>query len=717
MSKQQTEELAGRVDRMLGDALRAAKGGDKEGLAKALKEARSLGIIQSGANGDAKFKEMLAEYDANKSDFGWFRSFAQGLSLGFADEAEAYIRSLAGEDYDKALRSIRAGKAAYEGEYPLRATAAEIAGGIGTLALPMGLPAKIVSGTTKAAFPALRGAETVARTPTTLGTAVRSGATGLTEGAVYGYGTGEGGVANRAQGAIESGTISALGGASVPLLTGVGQTAIRQFGKSPEELVSQRIASAIGSQRIPEVSQRVSQRAAVGDVRPETLADISGEAAQRTVRGARVAVPDFGQEVSEALTERTAGARGRVLGDVGEATQSSLGIQFDETLDPEAIASAQSRAADEMYGALRREYSSVRADDFLGFLRSPAVRDNYKETADELLNRQAMGVLDADDVANMPKSYDEMIDFLESNKNATAPFAFFETLVRKIGDDINSAKRAGKSSRAASLTEFKNRLVAKMDEKFVGNPEAGIPSYAQARSVFADSSVVLDAFEQGAKFTKMTPAQITKFLESASESQRQAFGQAAIQSLGERYGRETGNIARNISTDANMKARLAALTGGEDSQSYRTLMDALSREAEMGVASQRMIGGSTTAEKLADESMLGEVEGIRRRAENVGYVGAIGERIADELLRPITATDIGVRTGRALMTTDPIQQQRLMSGVREVAPAQARREFVTRASGTAGRGLGLGTSMAQDKPVTIYTDEQMRAMGMGGLLQ
>lgn len=711
MSKQQTEELAGRVDKLLGDALRSAKGGDRSGVQTALKEAGSLGVNKDN------FMKMLQQYDANKSDFGWFRSFAQGLSLGFADEAEAYIKSLGGADYDKELRSIRAGKAAYEGEYPLRATAAEIAGGVGTLALPMGLPAKIVGGTAKAAFPAMRGAQTVSRAPSTLGTAVRSGATGLTEGAVYGFGTGEGGLANRTQSAIESGAISALGGTAVPLITGAGQTAIRQFGKSPDELVSQRIASAIGSQRIPEVSERVAQRAAIGDVRPETLADISGEAAQRTVRGARVAVPEFGQEVGEALGERTMGARGRVLGDVGEAAQSSLGIRFDEALDPDSIASAQSDAADAMYGALRGEYSSVRTDDFLGFLKSPAVRDNYKEAADELLNRQAMGELDAEDVANMPKSYDEMIDFLESNNNATAPFAFFETLVRKIGDDITSAKRAGKTSRASSLSKFKERLVEKMDEKFVGNAEAGVPSFKEARSVFADSAVVLEAFEKGSKFTKMSPAEINKFVSNATESERQAFGQAAIQSLGERYGRETGNIARNISTDANMKSRLAALSGGEDSQSYKTLMDALSREAEMGSAAQRITGGSTTAEKLADESMLGEVEGLRRRAENVGYVGAIGERVADELLRPITATDIGVRTGRALMTTDPIQQQMLMSGVRQVAPAQARREFVTRASGVAGRGLGLGTSMAQDKPVTIYTDEQMRQMGMGGLLR
>lgn len=710
MSKQQTEELAGRVDKLLGDALRSAKGGDRSGVQTALKEARALGVNKNN------FMKMLKQYDANKSDFGWFRSFAQGLSLGFADEAEAYIRSLGGADYDKTLRSIRAGKAAYEGEYPLRATAAEIAGGVGTLAMPMGLPAKIVGGAAKAAFPALRGAETVARAPSTLGTAVRSGATGLTEGAVYGYGTGEGGVANRAQSAMESGAISALGGASVPLLTGVGQTAIRQFGKSPEELVSQRIASAIGAQRIPEVSQRVAQRAAVGDVRPETLADISGEAAQRAVRGARVAVPDFGQEVGEMLGERTMGARGRVLGDVGEAVQSSLGVRVDDVLDPEEIARMQSIQAKADYDALRSEYPDVRVKDFGAMLNAPAVRDNYEEAVDEMMNRLSTGELTEAQVKAMPRTYKEAMDFLGKNPNATAPFAFFETLVRKIGDDIGSAKVSKKTSKAASLSDFKEKFVAKMDEKFVGNADKGVPSYAEARSKFSDSAVIIDAFDKGSKFARMTPAEVKKFVNNATESERQAFAQSAVQSLAERYGRETGNIARNISTDANMKSRLAALTGGEDSQSYKTLMDALSREAEMGASAQRIAGGSPTAEKLADESMLGEVEGIRRRAENVGYVGAIGERVADELLRPITATDVGVRTGRALMTTDPIQQQMLMSGVRQVAPAQARREFVTKASGVAGRGLGLGTSMAQDKPVTIYTDEQMRAMGMGGLL-
>jgi len=710
MSKQQTEELAGRVDKLLGDALRSAKGGDRSGVQTALKEAGSLGVNKDN------FMKMLQQYDANKSDFGWFRSFAQGLSLGFADEAEAYIKSLGGADYDKELRSIRAGKAAYEGEYPLRATAAEIAGGVGTLALPMGLPAKIVGGTAKAAFPAMRGAQTVSRAPSTLGTAVRSGATGLTEGAVYGFGTGEGGLANRTQSAIESGAISALGGTAVPLITGAGQTAIRQFGKSPDELVSQRIASAIGSQRIPEVSERVAQRAAIGDVRPETLADISGEAAQRTVRGARVAVPEFGQEVGEALGERTMGARGRVLGDVGEAVRSSLGVRIDEFLDPDEIATMQSLNAKADYDALRSEYRDVRVKDFGAMLSAPAVRDNYQEAVDEMMNRLSTGELTEAQVRAMPRTYDEAMEFLKNNPEATAPFAFFETLVRKIGDDIGSAKVSKKTSKAASLSDFKEKFVAKMDEKFTGNPERGVPSYADARSKFSDSAVIIEAFEKGSKFARMSPSEVKKFVDNATESQRQAFAQSAVQSLGEKYGRETGNIARNISTDANMKERIAALTGGTESQSYQSLMSALSREAEMGSAAQRITGGSTTAEKLADESMLGEVEGLRRRAENVGYVGAIGERVADELLRPITATDIGVRTGRALMTTDPIQQQMLMSGVRQVAPAQARREFVTKASGVAGRGLGLGTSMAQDKPVTIYTDDQMRRMGLGGLL-
>lgn len=713
MSKEITEEVAGRVDRVLGDALRSAKAKDRDGVQKALNEARTLGV-----SADA-FKKALTEYDQNKADFGWFRSFAQGVSLGFADEAEAFVREkIMGEDYDETLRSIRAGKAAYEGEYPMRALGAELAGGLATIATPMGLPARAVSAVGKAVLPALRGAQTVTRTPTAVGTAVRSGLTGLSEGAVYGFGTGEGGLADRTQSAMQDAALGAIGGTAFPLVTGAGQELISQIGRTPQQVSSQRIAQAIGSENIPQVAQRVEQRVAANATRPETIADISGEAAQRAVRGVRSSVPEVGQEITEFLGERGAGARGRIMSDVQGGVESSLGVRLDEVLDPEEIAAMQSRNANADYSALRSEYRDVRAKDFGSLLRAPAVRDNYAETVDEMMNRYAMGELTEDQIRSMPRTYDEAMKFLDENPDATAPFAFFETLVRKIGDDVGAAKRAGKSSRASSLSEFKSRFVDEMDNKFVGNPETGVPSYAEARKKFQDSAVVLEAFDKGLKFSRMEPKQVSKFIENASESERQAFAQAAVQSLAERFPRETGNIAGAIQTDTVMRSRIAALTGGEDSQTFKDVMDALSSESAMARSRQNIVGGSQTADKMEDVSMMGEVEGLRRRAESLGgYPSAIMERVFDEALRPFTSTDVGVRTARSLMETSPMAQQRIMQDVSRVAPAQARREFVTRLSGPTGRAIGLGSSMAQDKPVTIYTDEQMRRMGMGGLLQ
>jgi hypothetical protein len=58
------------------------------------------------------------------------RSMAQGLLLGGADEAEAYLRSLAGENYDAALADIRTKTKAYQEAEPGAALGYEVAGGL-----------------------------------------------------------------------------------------------------------------------------------------------------------------------------------------------------------------------------------------------------------------------------------------------------------------------------------------------------------------------------------------------------------------------------------------------------------------------------------------------------------------------------------------------------------------------------------------------------------
>ena len=58
------------------------------------------------------------------------RAIAQGATLTGADEAEAYLRSLAGEDYESALADIRSKTKAYQKEAPYEALGYEALGGL-----------------------------------------------------------------------------------------------------------------------------------------------------------------------------------------------------------------------------------------------------------------------------------------------------------------------------------------------------------------------------------------------------------------------------------------------------------------------------------------------------------------------------------------------------------------------------------------------------------
>lgn len=85
------------------------------------------------------------------------RSMAQGATLTGADEAEAYLRSMTGENYESALADIRSKTKAYQKERPFESLGYEALGGL--------LPAAAVTlGTGGAAAPAT--APMVAKTTT-----------------------------------------------------------------------------------------------------------------------------------------------------------------------------------------------------------------------------------------------------------------------------------------------------------------------------------------------------------------------------------------------------------------------------------------------------------------------------------------------------------------------------------------------------------------------
>lgn len=137
-----------------------------------LEEIERLGLDEAAAGAAPK-----KDWDAVSFATGVARSIGQGITFGFADEAEAYVRSILGDQtYEEAKKATNAELAKFRGENPFLSFGLEIGAAVMT---PGGL-LKIASKVPGLAKIAQKGMQTT--TPVTRG---------MAGGALYGAGTAE----------------------------------------------------------------------------------------------------------------------------------------------------------------------------------------------------------------------------------------------------------------------------------------------------------------------------------------------------------------------------------------------------------------------------------------------------------------------------------------------------------------------------------------------
>ena len=139
------------------------------------------------------------------------RATTQGLTFGFADEIEAGVRAAldSDADYAEVVAEVRNQINNYREREPLAAFGAEIAGSV----LPI-IAAQFVPGVGQAAA-AGRIAKLASGISKIKSPVAKAALTSGGQGALYGAGTGEGGIAERAKSAAIAGPIAAVGGAAL----------------------------------------------------------------------------------------------------------------------------------------------------------------------------------------------------------------------------------------------------------------------------------------------------------------------------------------------------------------------------------------------------------------------------------------------------------------------------------------------------------------------
>lgn len=182
-----------------GERARAAR----EGTLKQPSDAKLAAVAAFDNVAENKMKNAPTQ-------FGTFAAnFAPGVTYGFADEIAAGIdATLTDRTYDQSVAMLRGRDREMAQAYPKTAIAGQVAGAVASPLSTAFVPAK---GATMA------------------GTVANSATAGARAGALYGFGTGEGGLDNRAASAVQGGLGGAVLGAALPVVGAVARKGVEKL--------------------------------------------------------------------------------------------------------------------------------------------------------------------------------------------------------------------------------------------------------------------------------------------------------------------------------------------------------------------------------------------------------------------------------------------------------------------------------------------------------
>lgn len=575
---------------------------------------------------------------------------------GGLDRAGAYARSLAsGNSYGDELKFVQGRSDELKKEHPVLDTTAQIGGAIaGTL--PMIAAAPGAMGVTGASL----GARALAggATGSAIGgadAAVRSGGDPTATAVGAGLGLAAGGAAPYVGQAVGSAarTISA------PIIArlspeGATRTALvrtmQRAGQTPDQITDAlRAAQADGQGMF-------------------TVADALGHPGQRML-STIARTPGDGERMAvvEALESRQAGQGRRVANSLSEAFDAPDTAAQRVT----SLSEARRTAGSANYDAAR---SSAGAVDV-----SPAVA-----AIDDVLTPGAMRLANpGSGIANdsVEGALSRARSLLTDGRSNLSDFTSVLRAKQDIDDMIERATRAGSNNQARMLTTVRQRL----DESLASASEP----YSAARDAYRQGSRQIEAVDTGrSAATRGRSEDTTRTFAALSPEEQQAFRAGYADPLIEQaQGGAVGvNKARPLLNDATAVEFPAFAAPGRADQLGRRL----GREQTMFETRNQALGGSRTADNLADQADLGMLDpSIVGNVISGNWGGALksGALQAMQNLRGMPQP-VRQRLATTLLQTDP------SAAGRDLAQAIVRGDTLTERQMIAAQTLLRGAGIA-----------------------
>jgi hypothetical protein len=550
-------------------------------------------------------------------EYGFGRAALQGLSFGWADEAEARMRAAAGEgSYRDILAQIQLAKRQFEKEYPIGSLATELVGGAPTMLLG-GL------GTARMASMAPQ---------------ISARLAGLTGAAATGAGTGAISGAGQAQpdermagAALGAGTGAVLGPLGELGIRGT-QSVVRKGGETLRSIAGRESTQSF-QRRADEKLIQALQRDGLtpnqvldklktiqrSGYKPETIADVAGE---NTARLADVVAqyPGAAQIARELVEERTAGQAGRVISDFERALNFG-GSALDLAED---ITRTRSVVAQPLYQKAYSEGGVIKNDRINELMKIPQFQDAYQRA-------RRIASLDGIDLPASAADIERVGGF---------DLRTLDYVKRGLDDVLFTGKQPGSGIGRTELGKLKERrteFVSILDN-------VGPKSYKQARSVFAGQTEILNALEDGQNFTKLSPDQLKRTFSKLTDAEKDAFRAGVFDSVRENInkGADGANVLRRVWASPQKRDQLRIIVG---EQNWGDLTNALAREKIIFQTGARIAGGSQTQPRTLAQR---EFEGADELLPLIRQKGLVGGG-TDYMIRSMTGP--GQPTAQALAPT------------------------------------------------------------------
>jgi hypothetical protein len=593
----------------------------------------------------------------------------QGVGFNLLDEAVAGASALTGGDYDYDLGRMREAERRAAEEHPGKYYGGQVGGALGGGLGIAGLGGSLAANSANAGG--------------TLGRiAMGSAADGAIMGAAHGFGAGEG-VEGRAIGAGLGGVGGLAAGAIAPYAIAGLQAAARPFlspllsRANPDAYAGRALDAGVrrSGMTIDDIANSLS-RAQADDQGMFTVADAMGNSGQRMLSTVTRNPNDMRQTVVDMLTGRQMGQGDRLSSFLAEGFDAAdTAAQRAARLTAERTATANTN-----YGAARAGAGNVdptraiaAADDFLG-MGSTLPRTNIADDSIESAVSRARSYL----------------------TDGNSVLTDFSTALRS-KQEMDAMIEGATPAIQRQLIPIRNAL----DEAL----EGASPQYAAARDAFRQQSRAIDAVDTGRaassgrmrsadtipQFGRMTPEEQAAF--------RAGYADPLIARVESTSMSPTTNKARPLITPKTGEEFPAFAAQGRGEQ----LGNRISREQRMFETAQHSLGGSKTADNIADAAELAKFDpGIMMKLFNGRPIAAAMEA-AGRLVNEAGGMSPGVteRIAQALIETNPAAARQFLDrGAQTAAQNELRRAIAAMITGQAG-GATTGRLNAGKRPLEI----------------